>query len=95
SQKHLDQQYAITDIHKAKSPLQVYRNQAAPGAPKPPLTSICDPGDFAIVFRKLTMQSIKYREITAVHSFKFHNTLINITAQQLIKKTMLTCSTSN
>lgn len=35
SQKHLDQQFAITDIHKAKSPFQVLPDFGTPGAPPP------------------------------------------------------------
>ncbi|MBR4974951.1 MAG: hypothetical protein IKY60_05130, partial [Bacteroidales bacterium] len=51
SQKHLDHQSAPIDIHKAKSPFQVYQNSAAPGAPEHTLTPICAPGVFARTFQ--------------------------------------------
>ena len=46
-QKHLAHQSAPTDISRAKSPIQVCHNSAAPGAPEHTLTQICEPGVFA------------------------------------------------
>ena len=46
-QKHLAHQSAPTDISRAKSPIQVCHNSAAPGAPEHTLTPICEPGVFA------------------------------------------------